>query len=255
VAFVENWLPCPSAEKIRGYDKVIISFAVSYTWAPGKNQCDQSCAIAEPATCANQARPDLIQQWRQAGTKVLLSFGGAGMGGSWAGDKNDCWLACFGRVDSVVDRLAALVESQGFDGVDIDYEYFHSDDSDRFLKGLTTGLRGALPAGKVVSHAPMDGDIVPGQRYFDVLREVASSVDYLLPQYYNGPNRPANDLSSALAHMGHLVNDIFDGDASKVKRKKESLQLSVTAADIRKLREKAEGNGRPGGHHRVVIIP
>ena len=119
VAFVENWLPCPSLDKIRGYDKVIVSFAVSYVWNPTKNQCDQSCNIGMPATCNNQAQPDLIEKWRQAGTKVLLSFGGAGMGGSWAGDVNDCWEYCFGRVDSVVSRLVEIVDSQGFDGVDI----------------------------------------------------------------------------------------------------------------------------------------
>ncbi|CAK0798945.1 unnamed protein product, partial [Prorocentrum cordatum] len=130
VAFVENWLPCPSLDKVRGYDKVIVSFAVSYTWNPTKNQCDQSCTIGMPATCDNQAKPDLIEAWRQAGTKVLLSFGGAGMGGSWAGDVNDCWEYCFGRVDSVVSRLVEIVDSQGFDGVDIRLpEYDHSDTS------------------------------------------------------------------------------------------------------------------------------
>uniref|UniRef100_A0A7S0AXI7 GH18 domain-containing protein n=1 Tax=Pyrodinium bahamense TaxID=73915 RepID=A0A7S0AXI7_9DINO len=216
VAFVENWKACPSVEKIKGYDKAIVSFTVSYTWNPGKNQCDQSCTISTPATCDNRARPDLIEAWRQAGTKVLLSFGGAGMGGSWAGDRNDCWEYCCGRADSVVSQLVSIVRSQGFDGVDIDYEYFHSDQSDQFLKALTTGLRGALPAGKILSHAPMDGDVIPGKRYFNVLKEVASSVDYLLPQYYNGPTRPTRDLAGAVTHMGNLVNGIFGGDASKV---------------------------------------
>merc|ERR1719188_2731312 len=169
-----------------------------------------------PATCNNQAQPDLIEKWQQAGTKVLLSFGGAGMGGSWAGDVNDCWEHCFGRVDSVVSRLVEIIDSQGFDGVDIDYEYDHSDTSSEFLKNLTTGLRTALPAGKIISHAPMDGDIAVGAPYFRVLQEVASSVDYLLPQYYNGPFRPATDTQPAIDHMGHLVNDIFGGDASKV---------------------------------------
>ncbi|CAK0825202.1 unnamed protein product [Prorocentrum cordatum] len=62
----------------------------------------------------------------------------------------------------------------------------------------------------------MDGDIVAGAPYFRVLQEVASIVDYLLPQYYNGPLRPAIDTQPAIEHMGHLVNDIFGGDASKV---------------------------------------
>eukprot|EP00959_Pyramimonas_sp_CCMP1952_P281981 5893495-Pyramimonas_sp.AAC.1 len=98
----------------------------------------------------------------------------------------------------------------------IDYEYDHTDTSSQFLKDLTTGLRAALPAGKIISHAPMDGDIAAGAPYFSVLQEVASSVDYLLPQYYNGPLRPAIDTQPAIEHMGHLVDDIFGGDASKV---------------------------------------
>ena len=30
-----------------------------------------------------------VDSWRLAGKKVLLSFGGAGMGGSWSGDSNN----------------------------------------------------------------------------------------------------------------------------------------------------------------------
>jgi hypothetical protein len=198
----------------------MVSFAVTYTWNAQKNACDATCTVSTPATCANQARPDLIKQWREAGTKVLISFGGAGMGGSWAGDINDCWETCFDRASSVVSQLVAIVADQGYDGVDIDYEYFHSDASDQFLKDVTTGLRRELPAGKIISHAPMDGDIASGKRYFNVLKEVASSVDYLMPQYYNGPYNLAglsrSAVDGAIAHMDDLVSDVFDGDASRV---------------------------------------
>ena len=36
-----------------------------------------------PAVCNNQYNPALIKEWQNAGKKVLLGFGGAGMGGSW----------------------------------------------------------------------------------------------------------------------------------------------------------------------------
>merc|ERR1712232_662555 len=84
VAFVENWKPCPSIEKIKGYTKVIVSFAVSYTWQPNKNQCDSTCTIGSPVPiCNNADQPGLVNEWKETGAKVLLSFGGAGMGGSW----------------------------------------------------------------------------------------------------------------------------------------------------------------------------
>merc|ERR1712228_797911 len=44
------------------------------------------------------------------------------------------------------------------------------------------------------------------------------SVDFLMPQYYNGPFRPAQDqgLDLTMDHMENLVNAIFNGDQSKV---------------------------------------
>merc|ERR1712113_356718 len=73
-----------------------------------------------------------------------------------------------------------------------------------------------MPAGKSLSHAPMDGDLSEGKPYYNIIKTVASSVDYLLPQYYNGPFRPANNLALPIAHLQKLVSDCLDGDASKV---------------------------------------
>merc|ERR1712151_1329960 len=103
-----------------------------------------------------------------------------------------------------------------FDGVDIDYEYFHTSESAAFLKDLTVGLRQSLGSSKIISHAPMDGDVAKGNPYFEVLQEVASSIDYILPQYYNGPFRPAQCLAEPLAHMGDLISDVFSSDQSRV---------------------------------------
>ena len=44
------------------------------------------------------------------------------MGGSWAGDQNDCWEYCYGREQQVVQRLTEIVAELGADGIDIDYE-------------------------------------------------------------------------------------------------------------------------------------
>jgi hypothetical protein len=214
---VENWLPCPDIEKIKGYTKVIVSFAVSYTWQPSKNLCDTTCKIGSPVPiCNNLAQPGLIEEWKAAGTKVLLSFGGAGMGGSWAGDVNDCWEHCFDRVDSIVSQLKEIVSRQGFDGVDIDYEYFLTARSAAFLTDLTIKLKAELGADKILSHAPMDSDLDSGDMYFNVLKNVAPFVDYLLPQYYNGFLRPANDMLPVLTHYGDIVHGIFNGDEGKV---------------------------------------
>jgi len=63
----------------------------------------------------------------------------------------------------VVAQLKTIVNTQGFDGVDIDYEYFHTAKSSAFLKDLTIQLKNELGADKIVSHAPMGRRHIPGQ--------------------------------------------------------------------------------------------
>ena len=97
---------------------VVIAFAVSYTWAPGKNSCDSQCNVASTLpTCGNQNRQDLVDKWRGMNKKIILSFGGAGMGGSWSGDANNCWDYCFGKEEELSTSLVNIVDSHNLDGV------------------------------------------------------------------------------------------------------------------------------------------
>ena len=72
--------------------------------------------------CENQNRQDLVNGWRAKGKKVILSFGGASMGGSWFGDKNHCWDYCFGKEEQLSTTLVNIVREQNLDGADLDYE-------------------------------------------------------------------------------------------------------------------------------------
>jgi hypothetical protein len=66
--------------------------------------------------------------------------------------------------------------------------------------------------------------MVPGKAYYNLLKGVASSLSFLMPQYYNGITRPVLDgLSgtgagsmSALDHYSTLVQDFFLGDAKRM---------------------------------------
>jgi len=226
IAYLGNWQSCPSDAQVAKYTHIMVAFAVTYTWAPIKNICDQSCTIGAPVPiCNNAPNPGLMAAWKAAGKKVILSFGGAGMGGSWDGDVNNCWDYCFGKESSVITQLTNIVKNQGFDGVDLDYEYFYSTaQQQNFISAVTTGLRAALPAGSIVTHAPMDSDLVAGKAYYEVLRSVSASLSFLMPQYYNGITRPALDgisgtgtgSTSALSHYTNLVNNLFNGDPTKV---------------------------------------
>jgi len=149
------------------------------------------------------------------------------MGGSWAGDQNDCWDYCFGRETNVVNRLVDIVNTYGYDGVDIDYEYFYEDhmngspftkgaEAQKFLKDVTVGLRNKMRPGSELTHAPMEPDMEPGKAYFNVLKEVASSLDFLMPQYYNGFVRSYSNFPGALSHYTTIANEMFNGDATKI---------------------------------------
>ena len=65
---------------------IVIAFAVSYVWSASKNNCDAQCNIASTVPiCNNSNNQALVDKWRSMGKKVIFSFGGAGMGGSWSG--------------------------------------------------------------------------------------------------------------------------------------------------------------------------
>lgn len=186
------------------------------------------CDIGTPYVCNNQVDTDTIKKWKDMGKKVIISFGGAGMGGSWDG-VNRCWDHCFGREDEIVSQLGDVVDTWDLDGVDLDYEYFYEDnaqfgftqgtEAQTFIKQMTLKLREGLGPDKIIAHAPMDADIAKGTKYYDILKEVASSLTFIMPQYYNGVTFPVtNGLEGggALQHYTDLVEDVFGGDATKV---------------------------------------
>ena len=235
VAYVGNWQVCPTFEQYENYTHIVIAYAVSYIWAPNKNLCSNTCTIRTSTICGNSLNNGLIQAWQQSGKKVMISFGGAGMGGTWKGDVNNCWEYCFGRENDIVARLTEIVTSLSLDGVDVNYLYFYEDgqyDSNftkgaiaqTFLKNLTLGLRKSLPPGSLISHSVKDAHVVPKSAYFSVLSDVSSSIDFLMVGYFNGFARPVLDgiegighgSISTLSHYKTLVDHLFQSDATKV---------------------------------------
>lgn len=226
VAFVANWQDCPTPAQMANWSHAVVAFAVSYTWTPNGNLCDEACTIGEVSGCNGKSLADLTADLHAAGVKVLLSFGGAGMGGLWegtCGQMTKCWDACLAHTDAVVAALTGIVADNDLDGVDIDYEYCLHDAPHRdFVADLTTGLRAALdalPGGpKLVTHAPMDSELHAGDPYFDIVSAHADAISFLMPQYYNGgmnPYDPAG-LAAIESHYRALVDGPFGGDASRV---------------------------------------
>jgi hypothetical protein len=167
VAFVANWEACPTPAQMAHWSHAVIAFAVTYTWTPNGNLCDPNCQIGPVAGCTGKSLAELVADLHAADVKVLLSFGGAGMGGLWegtCGQMQKCWDACVGHTAELVDSLTDLVVDNDLDGVDIDYEYcLHDPAHVGFVADLTTGLRAGLDAlpgpRRLVTHAPMDHEL------------------------------------------------------------------------------------------------
>ena len=67
---------------------------------------------------------------------------------------------------------------------------------------------------------PMDPDIVPGKAYYDILVDIGWTLDFLMPQYYNGIILPLRDgfgpNSPGIAHYNNIKDNVFGGDATKI---------------------------------------
>lgn len=219
-----------------GYTHIVVAFAVSYTYNAAKNNCNAQCDPGTSVPLCTTQTGNQIDDWQAMGIKVILSFGGAGMGGSWNGDPNNCWDNCFGKEDTVSDALVDIVQSQGFDGVDIDYEYcydsggcaqstsLYSDTAAQyFLEEMTIQLRQKMDAivpakDYELTHAPMDSDMVPSSPYFQLLKRQNDKLNYIMPQFYNGYNNLNNGFVGSGAHVVYndIANIMFPQQPEKV---------------------------------------
>ncbi len=226
IAYVANWQECPTPAQYANWSHAVLAFAVTYQWTPNGNICDPACQIGPVAGCNGKSLAELVADLHAAGVKVILSFGGAGMGGLWegtCGEMTKCWDACIDKKDQVVDALTNLVLDNDLDGIDIDYEYcLHDPAHVDFVGGLTAGLRtalDALPGGhKLLTHAPMDHTLDAGDPYFSIVDEHADAFDFLMPQYYNGGMSPFEPAGLAAIEKNYraLVDGPFGGDASRM---------------------------------------
>jgi chitinase len=237
VFYVPNWVACPSFAQLSLYTHAMVAFAVTYPfWNQSGDNCgaDTSCTLQALPGCGGLPASQMVDLFHAAGAKAILSFGGAGMGGSWAGSQDTCWEHCLDKAPALAAELTSLVMDAGFDGIDIDYEYHLGQEHVDFLIELTNELRVGLDAAspgvhKTISHAPMDSNMdilgtcpsAPGagnDLYIPVLEATTAAVDFIMPQFYNGCFRPQLPSQTAgfLANYGAIVDQVYGGDASRV---------------------------------------
>ena len=163
VAYIPNWVACPSVSQLQHYTHAMVAFVVTYPqYVPGGDNCGnaRTCTVQTAPGCGGKTLKQMTSDLQGMGLKVILSFGGAGMGGSWSTSVDTCWDYCLGKVDSLVNQLDAVMVSSGADGLDVDYEYHTvAVKYQTFLNDLVVKLHAKMGSRVLLTHAPMDVDL------------------------------------------------------------------------------------------------
>lgn len=155
---------------------------------------------------------------RAAGTKIILSTGGAGSGIIFTSQA---------MVDNFVNSVIALNSAWGgtqaapmFDG--LDFNTFEADaaPSVQWYTAIVNGLRAFFGAGFIITSPPAPWN----QRDKDFCKAMLASghMSYCAPQYYDGSQTgqslslPANISGTGPNSVTGWVNDVAAGDASKI---------------------------------------
>lgn len=160
------------------YTHVILAFLV-----PGATDPTEVAPSGNLATVWPQ-----VEAVQKAGKKVLISLGGATA-------THAAYQALAANVPQLVERIVAVVNERGLDGVDIDFEdsagFANGSPYDgvKFLVELSQQLAAALPAGRnIVTHAPQPPYLSPGflgGPYLKILEQAGDAISFINLQYYN----------------------------------------------------------------------
>jgi len=133
-----------------------------------------------------------IQTLQRAGKNVLISFGGAIFPSS-------AYQNYARNVNGLVKQIVNFVTSNGFNGVDIDYEDSNAFTNTRtydgigFLISLTKSLAQSLPAGhNIITHAPQtpywDPNAGYNNAYTKIWQQVGNQIAWINNQFYDNPD-------------------------------------------------------------------
>jgi chitinase len=135
-----------------------------------------------------------IRALQNAGKNVLISFGGATFP-AWP-TQSSAYQSYARNVNGLVNQLFNFVTSNGFNGVDIDYEddagFTGVYDGIGFLPALTSGLAQALPSGQnIITHAPQtpywDSNF-HNSPYTQIWERVSNQITWINNQFYHNPD-------------------------------------------------------------------
>ncbi len=170
-------------------------------------------------TSGNLPSRALTQGAHAAGVKVLLGFGGAD-----SGPELSAMTRNPATEEACVDGVAKLVADNGYDGIDIDWEFPTSADMKNvvsFVEQLGQALRKTNPAALVTM--PLPNDNYYGQ-YFDG-PQLARVIDFGLIMTYNA-HGPWKIDGQHYCHAG-FDSPLYETDADPVDGGQYSYQKSI----------------------------
>ena len=143
-----------------------------------------------------------IQTLQRAGKNVLISFGGAIFPSS-------AYQNYARNVNGLVKQIVNFVTSNGFNGVDIDFEDSNAFtmggpyDGIGFLISLTKGLAQSLPAGhNIITHAPQtpywDPNAGYNNAYTKIWQQVGNQIAWINNQFYDNPDYDRDAVTKVL---------------------------------------------------------
>jgi chitinase len=131
--------------------------------------------------------PELIAKAHAAGVKVMLLTGG-----DFEAAESDSTV-----LDAVVANLYVFVTSNGYDGLDLDWEFPSTDADYAFFPRLMTKLRATFPSPQYT----LSIDVAPWNRTYYNLLGLKPSLDYFNLMVY--------DCAGPWTSLGHLNSAIF----------------------------------------------
>jgi chitinase len=156
------------------YDLIAIAFGEA-TSTPGQVafSLDPGLSAALGGYTDAQFRAD-VQTLKARGKKVILSVGG---------EAGRVQVASTAAATAFADSVYAIMQSYGFDGVDIDLE---NGLNATYMADALRRLRAKAGAGLIITMAPQTIDMQStGMEYFKLARSIADILTVVHTQYYN----------------------------------------------------------------------
>ncbi|WP_196891771.1 glycosyl hydrolase family 18 protein [Aureivirga marina] len=209
-----NQIPLKDAVSLP-YTHIMIAFLFTKPENPMELILDGGTALKNiPPTFTNSTK-QAIQELKNAGKKVMISFGGGAM-------HSEAYKGIVGKEAEMAEKLVNFIHENNLDGIDIDFEDTSAFKNTatyngrQFLIDLTLELKKRLPYNMEIAHAPQPPYFRKGTEidgYVAVMEKAGHAIDFVNVQYYN--NTPWSSNPEKIIETYSEFNDLAGMSAEK----------------------------------------